>query len=313
VPYNPAVISARPQIAQAQRFNPDSVNDLVNANKVYKGLGPITASESTGESNYHALQVWVNRRFSNRLAFQAAYTWSHAITNVPLTSFTNATTDPFNYNLDHGEADLGRRQMFVANAVYVMPSFKSRGAFVSNILGDWQVNTIVSLLDGTPIYVISGADTAGLGSAGTQRPDLVPGQPIYLKSGNKLQYLNPKAFALPGVGRFGTLGRGAVVGPGVSNVDFSINKNWRVRERYGLQFRAEMFNFFNHVNLTGVTNGLSFGNISDPLVPGGDPCNGKGVRSDGKLSTCGAAAGNFGSLTGNRGPREIQFGLKFTF
>ena len=54
--------------------------------------------------------------------------------------------------------------MFVANAVYVMPSFKNQGAFVSNILGDWQINTIVSLLDGTPLDVTSGADTAGLGA-----------------------------------------------------------------------------------------------------------------------------------------------------
>src|SRR5262249_51372013 len=161
------------------RFDQNAVTPLVNANRVYKGLGPVLASESTGDSNYNAFQVWVNRRFSNRLAFQAAYTWSHAITNVPLTSFTTATTDHFNYNLDHGEADLDRRQMFVANTVYVLPAFKKQGAFVSNILGDWQINAIVSLLDGTPIDVTSGADTAGLGAAGTQRPDLVPGQPIY--------------------------------------------------------------------------------------------------------------------------------------
>jgi hypothetical protein len=295
VPYNPAVLSARPQIAQAQRFAPDTVNALFNENKVYKGLGPIMASESTGESNYNALQVWVNRRFSNRLAFQAAYTWSHAITNVPLTSFTNATTDPFNYDLDRGEADLDRRQMFVANAVYVMPSFKKQGAFVSNVLGDWQVNTIVSLLDGTPLDVISGADTAGLGSAGTQRPDLVPGQSIYLKTGNKLQYLNPKAFALPGVGRFGTLGRGAVVGPGIANVDFSVNKNWSLTERYRVQFRAEMFNFFNHANLTAADVGLSFQNVASNATFG-QPGN-----------------TNFGFLGRSRGPREVQFGLKFTF
>jgi hypothetical protein len=294
VQYNPTTLSARSLIAQAQRFDPDSVQDLLDANRVRTGLGPIDGTESTGNSSYNAFQLWVNRRFSQRLTFQAAYTWSHAITDIPLTSYTSATTDPFNYQLDRGTADLDRRQMFVANAVYVLPSFKSLGAFASKILGDWQVNGILSLLNGHPIDVTSGADTAGLGVTDNQRPNLVPGVPIYLKSGN-LQYLNPAAFALPGVGQFGSLGRGVIVGPGYKNVDFSVNKNWRVRERFGIQFRAEMFNLFNHVNFTDVDTGLSLQDVASSADFG------KSTNT------------NFGKLTGNRGPREIQFGLKFTF
>jgi hypothetical protein len=250
--------------------------------------------------------MWVNRRFSNRLTFQMAYTWSHAITNVPLTSFTTATTDPFNYDLDRGEADLDRRQMFIANAVYVMPSFKRQGAIVNGILGDWQVNGIVSLLDGAPVDVTSGADTAGLGTAGTQRPDLVLGQPIYLQSSDKRNYLNPAAFALPGVGRFGTLGRGAVVGPGYASVDFSVNKNWRVRERYGIQFRAEMFNLLNRVNFVG--------NAPANALNTGLSMQGNAVDNDGNPNpNFGKPTGGFGVFAGTRGPREIQFGLKLSF
>jgi hypothetical protein len=301
VPYNPVTLSSRPLIANAQRNAPLTVGGLVTANRVFTGLGPITGSESTGESSYHGLQVWVNRRFSNRLTFQAAYTWSHAITNVPLTSFTNATTDPFNYDLDRGEADLDRRQMFIANAVYVLPSLKQQGAIINHFLGDWQVNAIVTLLDGTPVDVRSNADTAGLGDAGTQRPDLVPGQPLYLETSNKVRYLNPAAFALPAVGKFGSLGRGVVVGPGVANVDFSINKNWRVTERFGLQFRTEMFNAFNRANFIG--NG------------GANPLDtGLSLQNTASLANFGQSTnGGFGSFRGTRGPREIQFGLKLTF
>jgi hypothetical protein len=302
VPYNPETLSSRQQIAQAQRFNDGGAGaGLLNANKVFVGLGNVTGSESTGNSSYHALQMWVNRRFSNRLTFQMAYTWSHAITNVPLTSFTNATTDPFNYNLDRGEADLDRRQMFIANAVYVLPSFKRQGAIVNGILGDWQVNGIVSLLDGTPVDVTSGADTAGLGTAGTQRPDLVLGQPIYLHTSDRTNYLNPAAFALPGVGRFGTLGRGAIVGPGYASVDFSVNKNWRVRERYGIQFRAEMFNLLNRVNFVG--------NAPVNALNTGLSLQGNSLLADFGKST----NGSFGDFGGTRGPREIQFGLKLSF
>jgi hypothetical protein len=251
----------------------------------------------------------MNRRFSNRLAFQVSYSWSHAITNIPLQSFTSATTDPFNYDLDRGDADLDRRHIFVANAVYDLPLFKGLGSVGSAVLGGWQLNGIVSLLDGTPVDVISGANTAGLSGPGSQRPDLVPGVPIYLNTGNPLQYLNPAAFALPGVGKFGSLGRGAIRGPGINNVDFSVNKNFRLTERYGLQFRAEMFNLFNHVNFLGVNPGLGFNNTAASAT---DPCNGSAPKADGTAS-CGSAVGNFGLVTGNRGPREIQFGLKFTF
>jgi hypothetical protein len=304
VEYNDILPSARLQIAQAARFNPNGVGaDLLNPNRVRTGLGRVVGSEATGNSSYNAFQLFVNRRFSRRLSFQASYSWSHAITNVPLQSFTTATTDPFNYDLDRGDADLDRRQMFVTNSVYELPSFKSLGPVGSAILGDWQLNGILSLLDGTPIDIQSGANTAGLAGAGSQRPNLVPGVPIFLDTGNPLQYLNPAAFALPGVGQFGSLGRGAIRSPGIANVDFSINKNWRVRERFGVQFRAEMFNAFNHVNFTGVNGGLSFNNTAASPT---DPCNGT-------VSACGRAASNFGLLTGNRGPREIQFGLKLTF
>ena len=79
--------------------------------------------------------------------------------------------------------------------------------------------------------------------------------------------------------------------PSRQNFDFSINKNWRVKERYGIQFRTEIFNLFNHVNFVSLeTADLGFGNSA---VPG--------------------LSGNFGRFNRAAGPREIQFGFKFTF
>lgn len=294
--FNDVLPSARPAIAQALQNNQDTTA-LIDANRRFKGLGPITMSESTGDSTYHSLQLWLNSRFSNRLTFQASYSWSHAISNVPLASFTNGTTDPFNYDLDRGDADLDRRHMFVANAVYSLPSFTSLGKVGSSILGDWQFNTIVSLLAGTPIDVTSGVNTAGLAAnaPGGIRPNRVPGVPIYLNTGDPTQYLNPAAFSLPGAGEFGTLSRGDVRVPGIRNIDFSFAKNWKIRERYGIQFRSELFNAFNHANFTGLDAGLSFNN----------------TRSDANFGR--PQNSNFGRLGSNTGPREIQFGLKFTF
>jgi hypothetical protein len=249
-----------------------------------------TRDESTGDSNYHALQVWIDRRFSNRLSFQTAYTWAHAISNVPTQSFISQTTDVFNYDLDRGDADLDRRHSLIFNAVYVLPSFRGLGSFGSKILGDWQINGIASFYSGTPLNIFSGIDRAGLGGASSQRPDLVPGVPIYANGNDPLQIINPAAFRQPAPGTFGSLGRGVVRGPGIKNVDFSAAKNWRIRERFGLQFRAEMFNAFNFVNFRAHNLSVAGGGIENNFNNGG-----------------------FGRANSTRGAREIQFGLKLNF
>src|SRR5882672_1452946 len=259
---------------------------VADANRLFPNLGPVTMSESNGDSDYKALQVWINRRFTNRLSWQVAYTWSHATSNVPLTSFTSQTTDPFNFNLDRGDSDLDRRHMLVTNAVYALPSFKNKGSLVSALLGNWQLNGIVTLLSGNPLDVTTGQSGLDFGfaasSPGGYRPDLVSGVPIYLHGADKTKYINPAAFALPAPGKFGNLRRGFVRQPGLKNVDFSVAKNWKVRERYGIQFRAEMFNLFNRTNFNG-------------FVPNLD------------------AGSNFGTLNSDKGPRNIQFGIKFNF
>jgi hypothetical protein len=121
--------------------------------------------------------------------------------------------------------------------------------------------------------------------------------PIYLDNDNDpTTWLNPAAFALPAAGSFGNLGRGAIRSPKIVNVDFSVNKNWTFGERYGLQFRAEFFNVFNHPNFVGWDPALNFGNNITDAANFGRPTN-----------------GNFGRLNATQQPREIQFGLKFSF
>jgi len=294
---NDIVQSARLQNAIMLRNNQDNTA-FVTANRIFQGLGPVTIDNSTGDSHYNAFQLWANRRFTDRLAFQVAYTWSHTITNVPLTSFTSNTSDLFNYNLDRGDADLDRRQTFVANAVYVLPSVEKRlGLVGEKILGGWQLNAIFSYFGSTPVDICDGANTPGLGTTTNVcfRPDLVPGVDPYLHTGDPLRFLNPAAFTLPAVGKFGNLGRGAIRTPASNNLDFSINKNWRFKERYGIQFRAEMFNAFNHANFLGLDTNISLQNLKT------DPNFGKSTNAD------------FGFLGGDRGPREIQFGFKFSF
>jgi hypothetical protein len=170
-----------------------------------------------------------------------------------------------------------------------LPKFKNLGSLGSAILGDWQLNSIASFYSGTPLNIISGVNRGGLTGNTTQRPDLVSGVPLYLNvPGDPLAIINPAAFKIPAAGTFGNLKRGDVRGPGITNIDFSVAKNWKVKERYGIQFRTEFFNVLNHPNFRNF-NGL----------PGGIENN---------LSNSG-----FGRASSTRGPREIQFGFKFTF
>jgi hypothetical protein len=251
----------------------------------------IKSDDSTGDSNYHALQVWVDRRFSNRFAFQTAYTLSRTMSNVPTQSYVSATTDVFNYDQDKGYSDLDRRHGLVFNAVYSLPSFKERGALFSNIFGDWQLNTIASYYSGTPVNVILGTERAGLGNATVQRPDLVSGAQIYVNnSSDRSLLLNRAACATPPAGTFANRERRDVRAPSIQTIKCSIAKNWKMRERFGLQFRAEMFNVFNFVNFRGHNLSVAGGGIDNTLSNGG-----------------------FGRAGSTRGPREIQFGLKFTF
>ncbi|HJP91847.1 MAG TPA: TonB-dependent receptor [Pyrinomonadaceae bacterium] len=256
-----------------------SAGQLTADNRVLRGIGNINTAESNGNSSYHALQLWLNRRFSNRMAFQAAYTWGHAISDVALTSFTNTTSDPFNFKSDKGDADLDRRHTFVGNLVYVLPSFRKWGKAAQYTLGDWQLNGIASYFGATPIELITNVNTIGTASAVGQRPNYT-GAPVYL-SGDPTHHLNPAAFAVPAPGQQGSLGKGAVRGKPITNVDFSLAKNWRYRERYGFQFRAEFFNVFNHPNFVGFDTALN--------------------------ST------TFGQLNVAQASREIQLGIKFTF
>ena len=120
----------------------------------------------------------------------------------------------------------------------------------------------------------------------------MPGQPIYLNGSAATLFINPAAFAPPAPGTFGNLSRGLVRQPSISNVDFSMNKNFALTERYRLQLRAEFFNVFNHPSFNG------FGNS---------------VFGAGGLTIDRPTGSQFGVLNSDRGPRNIQFGVKMNF
>src|SRR4030095_3664363 len=169
---NSSTRTAREQTARARLdITTQDAGILTADNRPLRGIGNVTTDLSDGNSTYNALQVWVNRRFTDRLAFQAAYTWGHAISDVALTSFTNATSDPFNYKTDKGDADLDRRHTFVGNVVYELPTFKNWGRAADLALSDWQLNGILSYFGSTPIELVNPRNHLGLASGVVPRTD----------------------------------------------------------------------------------------------------------------------------------------------
>jgi hypothetical protein len=263
-----------------------TVTARLNAIRPYRGYGPINVIRTWFNSNYNALQVSVQKRFAGNSSFNLAYTWSKNLTDNQ-SDRSNAAQNTYDRRSEYSVAFLDRTHVLTFNYVYHLPWFKEQNGLVGRLLGGWQISGISTFNTGVPLTVTSsGVDPGALGFLGTSaaggRPDRV-GDPNANAPHTIAQWFNTSAFALVPAGqvRPGNAGRGVVRGPGHQRWDFSVFKNIKTTEAIRLQFRAEMFNIFNHTNPLGV--GTAFGTTT------------------------------FGQITSTRDPRIVQFGLKLNF
>jgi hypothetical protein len=277
-----------------------------DASLVGRPLGNITQIESTGNSSYNALWATANKRLSRGLQFNASYTWSKSIDYNSLNSQGIVVQDSYNLRDSRGLSDFDARHRFVLSTIYELP-FKG-----NELMKGWQLGAIVQAQSGNPINVVT--NLATITGVATVRPDLI--RPVEI-TGNPTQWFsnavvcdprvltstipndprvcaNGAAFALPfspsGVPHLGNLGRNVLIGPGFDNVDFSVIKNTMLGETARLQFRAELFDVFNHAN---------FGQPGRVATPGS--------TSFGVITNTRFATGDSGSS------RQIQFALKLNF
>jgi TonB dependent receptor len=200
-------------------------------------LGNITQVEGTGNSSYNALWSSINTRFSRGLQFNASYTWSKSIDYNSLTSpITVTVQNSYDLRGDRGLSDFDARHRLVLYGLYELP-FKG-----NQFVEGWQFGTIVQIQTGNPLNVITSNITV-TGVVNTLRPDVTGPVPII---GRVDRWFDTTPFVA--VPRFGNLGRNVIIGPGFSNVDFSLLKNTKMNERVNLQFRAEVFDVFNHAS-----------------------------------------------------------------
>ena len=207
-------------------------------------------------------------RSDTNLFLSLAYTWSHGLSNQTTTSY-------YNPNQFYGNTPLNVPQVFTASLIYSLPWLQTASGWKGTVLGGWQLSDITTIDDGyslTPGLSIPNQGNA----ARPNRTGAALGGPKTVA-----QWFNKSAFTAPAAGYFGNAGTGIIRGPALVNFDITLQKTFKIYESLGLQFRAEVFNVFNHTNFTTVSTNYG--------------------------------SGTFGQLTAAADPRIMEFALRLHF
>jgi hypothetical protein len=293
--------SLRQQFVKWQYDNDSATNqDTLRPFFPLVGTGGIQQFIRGFDSNYQSLQVYLVKRFSSNLSYQASYTWSKLMSTGNVQYLTNqAVSDIANMKYDKSVAAMDRPHIFTANMIYRTPGLFGQNSLVRGLLGDWESSVIVTMNSGVPQNVSCCATLAG--GVQANRPDQVrdPNQ------GPKTveEWFDTTAFIPPpDAGRLGYSARNQVRLPGLNNWDIAIHKNfpgipWFTKEKASLQFRAEMFNAFNHTQFYQVDTGPGWDNFTVDT---------NSMRLTGFTQTNPI----YGRVTRMRDARELQFALK---
>jgi hypothetical protein len=254
----------------------------------YAGL-PAYVTSNAASSNYNALQVKYQVNVTHGVQMLASYTYSHSIDDA---------TSNFQLNdaLLHSSSDFDIRHNFQAAVTYDVPGHYSN-SFAKAMLEHWGVDTRVSARTGLPVDITYNGFTNPItGVQQNSQPELVPGQPTYLYGqypGGRV--INYSAFTAPPPNQNGDTPRNFGRGFGAVGVNLAVRRNFPIRERLQLQFRAEAFNVFNRVN---------FG-VIDSNVPDGPTTFGYAFNT--------LSVGALNSVYQSYGPRSLQLMLKLQF
>jgi hypothetical protein len=253
-------------------INGQTTNTLVNLQErlPFQGFSPgATELQTEGASWYNALDVSLNKRFSNGLQFLASYTWAKSLTDA--NGYSNATQQGANLvgNQNDDRARYGpdgfiRPQRLVVSYLYDLPGPKDRLSLAGRFLDGWGVSGVTTIQSGErlTITIVDPNNAFGITGAGINpdpaqiAPGCTAGQLVTRGSTqSKLSnYFNTSCFTTPpvisadGATAFGNASPGIVAGPGQVNFDFAVIKRTPLgsSESKNLEFRAEFFNLFNH-------------------------------------------------------------------
>jgi hypothetical protein len=249
----------------------------INDRRQFTGYQDIIRSFHGLNSNFNALQISVDKRFSNGFTILGFYSWAKTLdyTSINIWADNILVQNPFNFFFRRGPADQNVPQRFVTSFVWDLPIPHGEAPLARAILRDWKLSGILTLQSGLPFNINANADVLANGGTETAYVDLIgSGSPVVhasSKGAEVAEYFNTARFAEPAVNTYGTLGRNAMIGPGYSNMDTSLVKGFRIPflGEAGLgQLRFEAFNVFNRTNfgqpVTDITS-PAFGQLTTTI------------------------------------------------
>ena len=269
---------------------------LAGNQTLYNEISQISGTATNGNQAYNALQAVLQKRLGNGLEYSVAYTYSKCMTDSSgyYGSWGGQTTptSPYWQNLYDKKAEWGpcyydATHVLTSYATYDLPFGRDRkygknmNKVVNAVVGDWQVNGILSLHTGFPL-TISASDASGTNSRGSRADCTGPVNILGTQNSPSggYQWFDPSSFAPAAPGTFGSCGVGTVRGPGLHTLDLSLAKFFDITERQKIEFRAESINFTNTPILNSPNAGLG---------------------------------STLGLLQSAQGARNVQFALKYLF
>jgi hypothetical protein len=258
--------------------------------------GSVTIIRSDANSNYHALQAQYSRRLSNGLQVYSAYTWSKAI---------DEQSDTLSFVLLRGPANFDLRHVMSAAVTYMLPSPSSR--VLGAAFGGWSISGLGRWQSAPPVTITANTTQTIDGMLLDQRPNLLPGVPIYIEDpglpgGRALNAATDPArpgcvgaFCRPAAGVQGDLGRNSVRGFPASQIDLSLRRSVRFTERTQVSLAIEAFNVLNHPNFGLPTGSMSSGQFGRPT------------------QMLGRSLGGLSPLYQIGGPRSMQLSARLAF
>jgi hypothetical protein len=261
-------------------------------------LAAVSVLESRGAANYHAFTTRLEKRYSKGLTFLLNYTFSKTLTDVDGSTVGVAIgAGSFGPNTirnlrdNKGPAVFDRPHQLNLSAVYEPQIFLTGPKIVRLLLGGWQIAPIWTAYTGA--YLTPG--NFNVQNTGA-RPDVLRNPNLPRSERTIDRWFDTEAIQNATPGRFGNAGKGIIQGSGVNNWDVNLAKNFHFTERHRLQFRAELFNAFNHAQFDDP--------VLQPLVR---DATGRALNPNaGKITS----ASDFGF---RQTERVIQFGLKYNF
>jgi hypothetical protein len=263
----------------------------------------VALTTNNGTSSYQSLQIHYRRHFTHGVDFSTSYTWSHSIDNDSSDAYLVWAGPGSAPSGDMGSSDFDLRHAFSAAVVYDF-SRSHASASRPNFLKGWSASGIFRARTGFPITVQQAEDYQGIAFTNAFRPNLVPGQPIWIQDSSQPggRLLNPNAFQSTGAGAVqGNLGRNAITGFGMSQFDLALSREFTRGEYRSLQLRIEAFNLFNTPN------------FADPVKFLDNPLFGQSTSMLNMMLGTGSPGSGLAPMLQPGGPRTFQVSLRLKF